>query len=127
MRCPSVAASRRYATIGASGSDPSTKANRPVPEFLPFRGIRYAPSEPYPDEAAADIGAVAAPPYDVIDEDRRAMLEAAHPRNAVHLILPRDGEDGRDRYQVAADCLEEWRRAEALVIDDPARFYLYEM
>jgi uncharacterized protein (DUF1015 family) len=101
--------------------------NCPVPEFLPFRGIRYAHSETNPDATAPDIGEVAAPPYDVIDEDRRAMLEGAHPRNAVRLILPREGEGGRDRYQVAAACLDEWRRTEVLVVDDPARFYLYEM
>jgi uncharacterized protein (DUF1015 family) len=116
----------RYRTV-CDNRVPSTKANRPVPEFLPFRGIRYAPSETNPHATTADIGALAAPPYDVVDEDRRAMLEAAHPRNAVRLILPRDGKDGRDRYRVAADCLGEWRRAEALVLDDPARFYLYEM
>jgi len=105
----------------------STKANRSVPEFLPFRGIRYALGAADPDDSPTDVGAVAAPPYDVIDEDRRAVLEASHPRNAVRLILPRDGERGRDRYQVAADCLDEWRHAGALVVDDPARFYLYEM
>jgi uncharacterized protein (DUF1015 family) len=105
----------------------STKANRPVPEFLPFRGIRYALAAASPDDSPTDVGAVAAPPYDVIDEDRRAVLEASHPRNAVRLILPRDGERGRDRYQVAADCLDEWRRAGAFVLDDRARFYLYEM
>lgn len=107
--------------------DSSTKANRPVPEFLPFRGIRYAPSAGSPADTSIDVGAIAAPPYDVIDEERRVVLEAAHPRNAVRLILPRDAEDGRDRYQVAADCLDEWRRTDALAVDDPARFYLYEM
>ncbi|HMG25213.1 MAG TPA: DUF1015 domain-containing protein [Acidimicrobiia bacterium] len=102
----------------------STKVNRLVPEFLPFRGIRYALREA---DAPADVAAVAAPPYDVIDDDDRAGLEAADPRNSVRLILPRDGEDGRDRYRVAADCLHEWRRDGVLVVDDPARFYLYEM
>jgi uncharacterized protein (DUF1015 family) len=105
----------------------STKANRPVPEFLPFRGIRYAPNAASPADTPTDVGSVAAPPYDVIDEERRAILEAADPRNAVRLILPRDGDDGRDRYRVAADCLDEWRSTDALVVDDPARFYLYEM
>jgi uncharacterized protein (DUF1015 family) len=63
----------------------------------------------------------------VIDDDSLAALESAHPRNSVRLILPRDGDDGRDRYQVAAECLDEWRRAGTLLVDDPARFYLYEM
>jgi uncharacterized protein (DUF1015 family) len=98
-----------------------------VPQFLPFRGIRYAPVAATPPAIPTDVGAVAAPPYDVIDDDRRAALEAAHPRNAVRLILPREADDGRDRYQVAADCLDAWQRAGALVVDDPARFYLYEM
>jgi uncharacterized protein (DUF1015 family) len=95
-----------------------------VPEFVPFRGVRYAASSAH---APTDVSSVAAPPYDVVDEDGRAMLEAAHPRNAVRLILPRDDEDGRDRYRVAADCLAEWRRTGALIVDDPPRFYLYEM
>jgi len=95
-----------------------------VPEFLPFRGIRYALRQ---GQAPADVGAVAAPPYDVIDDDHRAALESADPRNSVRLILPRDGDDGRDRYQVAAGCLDEWRADGALVVDDPACFYLYEM
>jgi uncharacterized protein (DUF1015 family) len=95
-----------------------------VPEFVPFRGIRYAMREEGPN---ADVSAVAAPPYDVIDDDSRAALEASDPRNAVRLILPRDGEDGRDRYQVASDCLDEWHGSGTLVSDDSARFYLYEM
>jgi uncharacterized protein (DUF1015 family) len=95
-----------------------------VPEFVPFRGLRYAAS---PAHAPTNVSSVAAPPYDVIDDDRRAVLEAAHPHNAVRLILPRDGDDGRDRYRVAAEILDKWRRAETLVVDDPARFYLYEM
>jgi len=95
-----------------------------VPEFLPFRGIRYALGEKSPP---ADLGPVAAPPYDVIDDDSRAVLESSDPRNSVRLILPRDGEDGRDRYQVAADCLDEWHRDGALVVDGSARLYLYEM
>lgn len=105
----------------------STKANRPVPEFLPFRGIRYALDAATPADSPTDVGAVAAPPYDVIDDDLRVILEASDPRNAVRLILPRDDERGRDRYEVAADCLDEWRRGGELVLDDSARFYLYEM
>jgi uncharacterized protein (DUF1015 family) len=120
----SAVARDRYATISTSGLPLVTKANRPVPEFLPFRGIRYALGE---ESRPADVGPVAAPPYDVIDDDSRAALESSNPRNSVRLILPRDGEDGRDRYQIAADCLAEWHRDGALVVDNPARFYLYEM
>ena len=100
------------------GPTSSTKVNRLVPEFLPFRGIRYALREAQPP---GDVGTVAAPPYDVIDEDDRATLESADPRNSVRLILPRDGDDGRDRYQVAADCLDEWRHDGVLRVDDPDR------
>jgi uncharacterized protein (DUF1015 family) len=63
----------------------------------------------------------------VIDDDDRARLESADPHNSVRLILPRDGTDGRDRYQVASGCLDAWRIDGVLVVDDPARFYLYEM
>jgi hypothetical protein len=61
----------------------------------------------------------------VIDDDSRAALESSDPRS-VRLILPRDSEDGRNRYEVAADCLAEWRHDGALAVDDRA-FYLYEM
>ena len=85
-----------------------------MPDFLPFAGVRY-------DQV--DVGAVAAPPYDVIDEDERANLEAADPHNSVRLILPR----GEEPYAAAADWLARWRAEGVLIVDDQARFYLYEM
>jgi uncharacterized protein (DUF1015 family) len=91
-----------------------------VPDFSPFFGIRYRP-----DAAAARLEDLTAPPYDVIDAEARARLEAAHPMNAVHLILPRDQEPG-DRYQRAARRLQEWRRLGVLEADPP-RLYLYRM
>src|SRR5438128_1185102 len=62
--------------------------------------------------------------------DRRRQPGGARVRRPAQLRPPdppRDGEDGRDRYQIAADCFEEWHRTGALVVDDAARFYLYEM
>jgi uncharacterized protein (DUF1015 family) len=85
-----------------------------VPDFLPFAGVRY-------DQV--DVGAVAAPPYDVIDEDERANLEAADSHNSVRLILPR----GEEPYAAAADWLARWRAEGVLIVDDQPRFYLYEM
>ncbi len=91
-----------------------------VPDFFPFPGIRYRP-----DACRARLEDLTAPPYDVIDAEARARLEAAHPMNAVHLILPRDQEPG-DGYQRAAQRLEEWRRHGVLAADPP-RLYLYRM
>jgi uncharacterized protein (DUF1015 family) len=89
-----------------------------VPDFLPFRGIRY--------RARSDLTPVVAPPYDVIDEEERARLEAADPHNAVHLILPR-GTASHDPYQAAAASLTEWRSEHILVTDPEPAFYAYEM
>src|SRR5437763_7124267 len=88
-----------------------------VPDLLPFPGLRY--------RLDADLGVVTAPPYDVIDEEGRARLEAAHPQNAVRLILPRDAEPG-DRYRRARDTFEEWRAAGVLAADEP-HLYVYRM
>ena len=93
-----------------------------MPDFLAFAGLRY-------DCAAArtDLGALAAPPYDVIDEERRAALEGASPHNAVRLLLPRDGRDGDDRYLRAADALAQWEQSGVLVVDPAPRLYSYRM
>jgi uncharacterized protein (DUF1015 family) len=88
-----------------------------VPDLLPFRGLRYAGS---------GLDAVTAPPYDVIDEDERAMLEARDPNNAVRLILPRDTPT-TDRYTGAAACLARWRAEGVLRADDAPSLYAYRM
>ena len=41
------------------------------------------------------LDALAAPPYDVVDDDLHAALEARSANNAVRLILPRDAERER--------------------------------
>lgn len=86
-----------------------------MPEFAPFRGIRYG---------ADDLDALTAPPYDVIDPDERAELARRAPHNAVHLILP---EGGDERYRRAADDLDTWQREGTLRRDQSARFYTYRM
>jgi uncharacterized protein (DUF1015 family) len=91
-----------------------------VPDLFPFPGLRYQP-----DALRTDLSAVTAPPYDVIDEEGRARLEAADPHNAVRLILPRDVEPG-DRYQQARDTFDQWQADGTLAADEP-RLYAYRM
>ena len=55
----------------------------PLPDFFAFAGLRYDCNA-----AGADLEALAAPPYDVIDEDQRAALEATAAHNAVRLAPP---------------------------------------
>ena len=64
-----------------------------MPDFSAFAGLRYDC-----DAAGAQLEALTAPPYDVIDEEKRAALEAATRHNAVRLLLPRDEHADGDRY-----------------------------
>jgi uncharacterized protein (DUF1015 family) len=93
-----------------------------VPNFLPFRGLRYRPG--------TDLSRVVAPPYDVIDEEERVALEGTDEHNSVRLILPRDGGPGDDptsRYDRAAALLARWRAEGVLQVDREASFYSYRM
>jgi hypothetical protein len=83
-----------------------------VPEFSPFAGVRYDC-----EAAHADLGALVAPPYDVVDDDQRDALEAADEHNSVRLILPRDVAREGDRYAHAAETFVSWRTAGVLVAD----------
>jgi len=72
-----------------------------VPQIRPFRALRYA------TDAIPDIGAVVAPPYDVIGPDEHARLLARHPANVVRLDLPsaEPGDEPDERYRRAARTL----------------------
>jgi uncharacterized protein (DUF1015 family) len=93
-----------------------------LPAFSPFAGVRYDCGT-----AGAGLDALAAPPYDVIDDDLRAALEMNNERNAVRLILPRDGANEGDRYERAAATFVRWRDEGVLVVDEAPRFYAYRM
>lgn len=71
-----------------------------MPELSPFQPLRYNPA------AVADLGAVIAPPYDVISADKRRKLIESDPRNVIQLILP-EGE-GDARYDNAGRLYREW-------------------
>jgi uncharacterized protein (DUF1015 family) len=69
------------------------------------------------------------PPYDVIDADGLAALEAASDRNVVRLIRPRDpgGESSdTDRYAAARRVLDGWRADGTLRPDPDPALYVYE-
>ncbi len=86
--------------------------NTALPEFLPFRGLRYRHD---------DLAAVTAPPYDVIDDDERVVLAARSPHNAVRLLLPLGD------YAGAAAELTRWQSDGVLTLDPTSVFYGYRM
>jgi uncharacterized protein (DUF1015 family) len=87
----------------------------------PFRALRYDPAR------AGHLSALTSPPYDVIDADGVAALEASSEHNVVRLILPRDApETGQDRYSRAAATLQRWRQDGVLVPDPVSALYVYE-
>ena len=87
--------------------------------FQPISGIRYDPDR-------VDLADVLAPPYDVIDEDSRASLEARSPYNAVFVELGRNGAE-RDRYEQATCHFDQWLADGILVVDEEPSFYVYRM
>jgi uncharacterized protein (DUF1015 family) len=64
-------------------------------------------------EKTGGLQTVVAPPYDVIDDEQRAELEARSPYNVVRIDLPR----GEDPYAEAASTLAQWR-ADGIVVQD---------
>jgi uncharacterized protein (DUF1015 family) len=87
----------------------------------PFRALRFDP------DVAGDLADLTSPPYDVLDDDAVAALEARSDANVVRLILPRAGADGGpDRYQRAAQLLTRWRDDGVLRPDPQPALYVYE-
>jgi uncharacterized protein (DUF1015 family) len=93
-----------------------------LPDLRPFRALRFEPSR------VGDLGAVVAPPYDVIDAPTRASLVARHPANVVRLDLPVEelGDGPDDRYRRAARTLATWRSDGTLRKDPHPSIYIYE-
>ena len=94
-------------------------------DFSPFAGVRYSGIQP--QGPSAELATLVAPPYDVIDDDLCAALEAKAEHNSVRLILPRDVAADGDRYTHAADTFEQWRDRGVLTADPDPRFYAYRM
>jgi uncharacterized protein (DUF1015 family) len=108
-----------------SSHEPQAECRHPegsVPDLRPFRALRFEPS------SVGDIGAVVAPPYDVIDPAARARLIARHPANVVRLDMPVEetGDQPDDRYRRAARTLATWRSDGTLRKDPHPSVYAYE-
>jgi len=77
-------------------------------EVQPLNTIRYDLS------CVGSLQAVAAPPYDVIDDALRAELVARSPFNVVEVDLPQ-GENGGDPYMHAETTFEAWQQQGVIV------------
>jgi uncharacterized protein (DUF1015 family) len=93
-----------------------------VPQIRPFRALRYVP------DAVGDLGAVVAPPYDVLSAADRARFAARHPRNVVRLDAPVEepGDAEDDRYRRVARTLALWRSDGTLHKDPRPAIYVHE-
>jgi uncharacterized protein (DUF1015 family) len=91
-----------------------------VPTVLPFAGLRYA-------APPGELEALLSPPYDVIDADEQAQLQARSTGNASYIELPSDapGRPG-SRYQLAAERLAAWRQQRVLLPDPRPAYYFSE-
>jgi len=87
-------------------------------DVRPIRAAHYDPDRD-------PIGDVTAPPYDVIDDAKRAELVERSPHNVVELDLPRTG-DGTDIYEHAAELLERWKDDGTIVQDDSRTVWALE-
>jgi len=86
-----------------------------VPQFEPFRALRYS--------AKYSLGDVCSQPYDVQSDADRESYARRNTHNIVHLDLP----VGPDAYREAAKTLSSWIESGALQLDAEPSFTLYRM
>ena len=86
-----------------------------MPQFEPFRALRYSPKY--------SLGDVCAQPYDVQSDADRESYARRSTHNIVHLDLP----VGPDPYRQAAKTLSSWIESGALQLDAEPSFTLYRM
>ncbi len=98
------------------------RPEEPVPQIRPFRALRYVPDQ------VGDLGAVVAPPYDVLGPADRKRFAERHPRNVVRLDAPADepGDAEDDRYRRAARTLAAWRSDGTFHKDPRPSIYVHE-
>ncbi|MFS8573325.1 MAG: DUF1015 domain-containing protein, partial [Clostridia bacterium] len=84
-----------------------------MPEFLPFRGIRYDLSK------VGEASRVVAPPYDILSDEEVRELYRRSPYNIIRIDLGKLEEDGErlqgDWHGRAGERLRQWRARGVLV------------
>ncbi len=85
--------------------------------IAPFTPLRYNP------DLVPDLGAVIAPPYDVISPKKRLELTERDGRNVVRLILPEG--DAPAKYDTAAELFGDWIEAGVLIRDGAPGIWVY--
>jgi uncharacterized protein (DUF1015 family) len=88
-------------------------------EIIPFQGLRYN------IDKIGGLELVTAPPYDVISENERFVLQKRSPYNITHLTLGKDV-PGEDKYERAATSLSNWIKDGILLPDKKDYIYIYE-
>ncbi len=86
-----------------------------MPQFMPFRGLRYT-------TAAGPLDLLLAPPYDVITPAMQRALGERNPCNAVHLEL---AEGGDERYARVAALVRDWQARGLVARDAEQMLYVY--
>src|SRR5205085_5302658 len=116
---PSAPWSPSSSGVACGRSSPTRLRCIDMARFEPFRGFRY-------DTDRVELADVVAPPYDVVDDEARARLEARSPYNGVLVELGRVGADD-DRYQRATRHFDDWLAEGILRVNEEPSFYVYRM
>jgi uncharacterized protein (DUF1015 family) len=107
-----------------AGSSPRNKlylvnnGRKMLAEIRPFRGTFYN------RRIAGDEAMLVAPPYDIIDPEKKKQLAKKSPYNIVHLILPRNEGEG-EFWKTSERLFGDWKRRSVLVPDARPCFYAY--
>jgi uncharacterized protein (DUF1015 family) len=87
------------------------------PRVAPLHALRFR------SDRVGDLGAVLAPPYDVIGPEQAAQLRARSAHNIIHITNPVG--DGPGRYERAARTLAAWVEDGVLARTDRVAFYVH--
>lgn len=85
-------------------------------EIKGYKGLRFN------CEKAGKIEELVCPPYDIISDQQREEYIKTNPHNIIRLELPK----GDDKYNKAAEILEDWLEKGILVKEDKPAIYIYE-
>ncbi len=87
--------------------------------IYPFHGYRYN------TDKVEDLNRVITQPYDKIDKDDQEYYYQLSPYNIVRIILGKENNTEKDRYQKAAAYFNEWEDKDILLQDQEPGFYIY--